>query len=165
MDPALRNGEYILVNKLIYAKLDTGFITRILPFIDSDENSVRYIFRAPRRGDVVVFRLPQDPSRDFIKRIIGEPGDVVEIRMGTVYINGLPLDEPYITHKSNDTYGPLQVPKGYYFVLGDNRGSSSDSRAWGPVPEENIIGQAWFSYWPPSQVGLAPNYSVAARGP
>jgi signal peptidase I len=95
----------------------------------------------PRRGDLVVFRFPGSPDRDFLKRIVGEPGDTVEIRNGTVYIDGAPLDEPYITNKPAYTYGPAHVPPKNYFVLGDNRNDSYDSNLWGFLPEENITGR------------------------
>jgi signal peptidase I len=105
----------------------------------------------PGRGDLIAFRFPLDPSRDFIKRVIGVPGDTVEVKNQTVFINGSPLKEDYIKDTPNDTYAPKTVPRGMYYVLGDNRRNSFDSHAWGNscspqqlcdfVPEENIIGQ------------------------
>jgi len=165
MDPSLHNGEYLIVNKAIYTRINLKTISRFIPFIDPGDNPVHYLFRRPRRGDVVVFRFPGNPERDFIKRIIGEPGDTVEIKNNTVYINGGPLDEPYITSKPNYTYGPQEVPPKQYFVLGDNRNNSYDSHVWGFLPEENIIGQAWLSYWPKDDWGLVPNKSLSPQAP
>jgi signal peptidase I len=131
------------------------------------------LFRAPRRGDVIVFRFPLDPSRDFIKRVIGVPGDTVEVKDEKVYINGSPLKEDYIAATVNYTYGPRTVPPGMYFVLGDNRRSSYDSHSWTCpqqqqcdfVPEENIIGQAWFSYWPLDTLGFVNNKVIKPLAP
>jgi signal peptidase I len=107
----------------------------------------------PQRGDVVVFRVDQN-SDLLIKRVIGLPGDRVEIRSGQVSINGEPLNEPYISGPTYGDYGPVDVPPLHILVLGDNRGFSNDSRAFGPLPLDSIIGRAWFSYWPPDQWGL-----------
>jgi signal peptidase I len=159
MEGSLHNGQYILVNKAVYFKVDLGFLD-FLPFLDVGKNSEHYIFRAPRRGDVVVFRFPNQPSRDFIKRIIGEPGDTVEVRDGLVFVNGGALDEKYILEKPTYSFGPEVVPDGQYFVLGDNRNNSYDSRSWGFVPESNIVGRAWVSYWPFSHFGLVSDPSI-----
>jgi signal peptidase I len=163
MLPSLENNQYIIVNKLAYAQFDLG-IFDFLPFFDAGENSSHHLFSAPERGDVIVFQSSKSPERDFIKRVIGVPGDKVDIRDGIVYINDEPLDEPY-TNSQTRCSGECSwvVPEGHYFVLGDNRNNSSDSRVStvGMVPEETIIGKAWFSYWPLSDVGLAPNHSVS----
>jgi signal peptidase I len=176
MEPSLENNEYLLVNKAIYFRVDMDQVHRFLPFIPGDgDDDDRHIFRAPRRGDVVVFKFHLDPRRDFIKRVIGVPGDSVEIRDGSVYINGQPLREDYIQSPPNYTYGPKTVPAGHYFVLGDNRRNSFDSHAWGSscppeqlcdfVPEENIIGQAWISYWPFEDFGLVNNTRLRPVAP
>ena len=136
MEPDLHNGERILVNK------------------------VGYSFHQPERGDVVIFHPPRNSeSTPFIKRIIGLPGDTVEIKGGKVYINGSPLDEPYIEDPPNYTLSQRKIQPDNYFVLGDNRNNTSDSHIWGTVPRENIIGEALLSLWPPQQWGLAPNHS------
>jgi signal peptidase I len=165
MDPVLHDGQYLIVNKAIYTRINLKTIGRFIPFIDPGDNPVRYIFRAPRRGDVIVFRFPGNPDRDFIKRVIGEPGDTVEVRNGIVYIDGDPLDEPYITSKPTYAYGPAEVPPNEYFVLGDNRNNSYDSHVWGFLPEGNIIGQAWVSYWPKDYWGLVPNKNLMPQAP
>jgi signal peptidase I len=160
MLPSLDNGQYIIVNKLAYAQFDLG-IFDFLPFFDAGDNSTHHLFGSPKRGDVVVFQSPSYTDRDFIKRIIGVPGDKVQIRDGVVYINDEPLDEPYTEGITNCPCGPWYIEEGQYFVLGDHRSNSSDSRQFGPIPEEKIIGKTWFSYWPLSDVGLAPNHSVS----
>jgi signal peptidase I len=163
MEGSLHDGQYILVNKAIYFKVDLSFLN-FLPFFDAGDNPVHYIFRAPRRGDVVVFRFPNQTERDFIKRIIGEPGDVVQVKDGLVFINGRALDEKYILERPNYNFGPETVPDGQYFVLGDNRNNSYDSRSWGFVPEGDIVGQAWLSYWPFSNFGLVSSPHVQPLG-
>ena len=115
------------------------------------------MFRAPEQ-------TPGQPERDFIKRIIGLPGETVEVRDCTVFINGEAMEEPYIQEKPSYTHGPETVPPGNYFVLGDNRNNSSDSHSWGPLPKENIIGQAWATYWPFDNFGLVDNTSVRPNG-
>ena len=163
MEGTLHDGQYILVNKAVYFKVDLGFLD-ILPFYDAGDNPVRYVFRAPRRGDVIVFRFPSQTERDFIKRIVGEPGDEVQVKDGLVFVNGGALDEKYILERPNYNFGPEIVPDNQYFVLGDNRNNSYDSRSWGFVPEEDIVGRAWVSYWPFSNFGLVSDPSVKPMG-
>ncbi len=132
MLPRLHDGERIFVNKFIYK------------------------FEPIRRGDIVVFWYPNDPSKSFIKRVIGLPGETVSIRRGVVYINGEPLLEPYLDpnlHTREENMPPMYVRAHYYFVMGDNRDSSNDSRQWGLVPEKYIYGKAVFRYWPLSNIG------------
>ena len=109
-----------------------------------------------RRGDVVVFHYPRDPSQRFIKRIIGLPGDHVSIWGGSVYVNGQKLAEPYVPERYQDysDFPEITVPQGEFYVLGDHRNSSNDSRFWGCLPERNIFGRAVFAYWPMHDVGL-----------
>jgi len=104
---------------------------------------------APQRGDIVVFKFPLDPKEDFIKRIIGLPGDTVRVAGGSVYVDGKALNEPYIAQKPDYPYGPKRVPAGDYFVLGDNRNASYDSHLWSWLPRPDIIGKASVIYWPP----------------
>ncbi len=138
MEPNFHDGQFLIVNKLVY------------------------MLHPPQRGDVIVFVPPTSDSRDFIKRVIGLPGDRVEIVDGRVLINGKPLDEPYPLNPATYSSGPVTVPPGQYYVLGDNRNNSSDSHAWGTVPASKIIGQAWITYWPPQRIGLVPTYTYAA---
>lgn len=131
MIPTLEPGDRVLVLKFWYH----------LPGI------------SPKRGDVVVFKYPVDPRRDFVKRIVGLPGDVVEIRGGVVYVNGVSLSEPYVVNKDDFDMVPTKVPEGSYFCMGDNRPNSQDSRYWGFVPRKMIKGPAVFRYWPLGRMG------------
>ncbi len=116
---------------------------------------ISYRFHGPHRFDVVVIRVPSQGDELLIKRIVGLPGETVEIHDGHVYIDGQALDEPFITEQTRPgRYGSITVPPLHVFVLGDNRNHSNDSRSFGPVPIENIVGRAWVSYWPPEDVGL-----------
>ncbi|RUM59712.1 MAG: signal peptidase I [Persephonella sp.] len=180
MKPTLLVGDFILVNKLVYGdwSLDLFF---------SKIGSYKNRLTTPDRGDVIVFKYPENPKIDFIKRVIGLPGDVVEVKNDIVYINGKPLRREYIgKFKENDSYtsmyyeyiprkdgtvhkytvmeiiegegkdfGPIKVPKGHYFVLGDNRDNSRDSRFWGFVPDDYIIGEAFVIYF-----SIDPNKSI-----
>ena len=117
---------------------------------------VLYWFDDPERGDIIVFKYPDDPSENFVKRVIGLPGDTVEIIQGVTYVNGEKLDEPYLNETPRaQNYGPYEVPEGCYFVMGDNRNNSHDSRFWTNtyVPRENILGKALFCYWPLNRIG------------
>ena len=149
MRPTLIEGDLILVNKFIYGAK--------VPFTDLRTPKVRQ----PVRGDVIVFIYPEDKSKDFIKRMIGLPGDIVEIRNGSVYINGKPLIDPIFSQRYYYNKGDFEeegkkivVPEKSYFVLGDNSASSKDSRYWGFVPENNILGKAILIYWPPQRIRI-----------
>lgn len=119
----------------------------------ADKFSFKVLGADPQRGDVMIFRYPEDPTKDYIKRIIGLPGDTVEIRDGTVYINGAGLSEEYIKEKPVHSFQPLTVGEDEYFVMGDNRNHSSDSRVWGTVRRELMEGRALFVFWPPQHWG------------
>jgi signal peptidase I len=133
--------------------------TSMAPLLSDQErifiNKFVYHFEPIERGDVVVFWYPLDRTKSFIKRVVGLPGDEVEIRRGRVYINGKTLEEPYVPSQYIDTaaYGPVQIPRDEYFVMGDHRISSNDSRIFGPVPSAFIYGKAVFAYWPWTQFG------------
>lgn len=138
----LQIGDHLLVNKFIYGIK--------VPFTDTFVADIS----DPEHGDIIVFEYPVDPSKDFIKRVIGVPGDVIEIRDKVVYRNGKPLDEPYARYADpnhfvpvRDEMDPKRVPKGKFFVMGDNRDESYDSRWWGFVDEEKIKGKAFILYW------------------
>jgi signal peptidase I len=163
MEPTLHSGQYLLINKVSYFRLDSlpEAVTERLGVQAAGEEPA-YLFGGPERGDIIVFRFPGRPERDFIKRVIGVPGDVIEIDRGRVYVNGDMLQEEYI--RTQPTYSvPTQtVPAGQYFVLGDNRPNSSDSHIWGYVPADNVIGKAWVSYWPPEQWGIVAESGIAS---
>lgn len=139
MEPNFHNAEYILTDKISYR------------------------ISSPKRGDVVVFHSPQDAGTDFIKRIVGVPGDLVMVKDGYFYLNGTRLDEEYINDPGKVAPGRFmregataEVPNGQYLVMGDNRLHSSDSREWGFVPRTNIVGRAFFRYWPVDVFGAIP---------
>ncbi len=132
---SLHHGDRVLVNKFIYR------------------------FSEPERGDVIVFSHPDDNGRDLIKRVIGTPGEVVEIRAGELHINGEPIKEPHVTRQDQGDFAPVKVPPRAVFVLGDNRLNSDDSRSFGFVPYSRIQGKTWVVFWPPASfdvVGVGP---------
>lgn len=136
----LQDGQYLIIDKISYS----NFFTDTLGI------------GGPQRGDVIVFEPPNRPDDDYVKRVIGLPGETVEIINGQVFINGEPLDEPFQPSPGSYTIPPRLIPAGQIFVLGDNRNNSNDSHTWGPLPIENIVGRAWLSYWPPSLWGTIP---------
>lgn len=111
-------------------------------------------FHPPERGDIVVLRVPEYGKEMLIKRVIGLPGDTIAVQNGQVILNGEPLAEDYINEPPRGTYGPTVVPPDSVFVMGDNRNNSNDSRAFGPIPYENIVGRAWIRYWPLQEVDM-----------
>jgi signal peptidase I len=148
MENNLLIGDHLLVNKFVFAPTLGRLESMLLP-IDPI-----------RRGDIIVFKYPEEPERDFIKRVIGLPGETLELRKKRVYINGMLLDEPYVRYlvppdEENGAgdfdvrvqYGPVTVPPGHYFMMGDNRDNSQDSRYWGFMPQEYIKGKALFVYF------------------
>ncbi len=159
MYPTLENGQFLIVNKLEYAEVDMGKLSTFVPFVNPGDQPKRNVFHAPQRGDIVVLKDPRKPDTDLIKRIVGLPGETVEIVNGKVYINDHLLEEPYIKSPWHDTKPKESIPEGEYYVLGDNRDNSLDSRSQqvGLVPKDLIIGKAMLSYWPMEKFGLAPN--------
>lgn len=138
MEPNLHTGQFLIVSRLAYK------------------------FGLPQRGDIIVFDFPGNPADDYVKRVIGLPGDTVTIQAGQIFINGNRLEEPYLPdERMLPTQGRWNVPDGSYFVLGDNRAHSSDSRSWGMLPVDAIVGKAWVSYWPPQDWGTIPHYEYA----
>ena len=156
MLPTLQIGDHLLVNKFIYGLRIPLVGKRILEF------------RAPERGDVVVFIYPEDRTKDFIKRVIGTPGDRVEVRDKVVYINGERVEDPHAyydapdlrgSHNPRDNFGPYTVPPHKIFVMGDNRDHSHDSRFWGSVDIDDILGKAFILYWSWDSDGFIPRWS------
>jgi signal peptidase I len=151
MEENLLIGDHLLVNKFVFAPTANGVERAVLPVVPI------------KRGDVIVFKYPEEPDRDFIKRVIGLPGETVEVREKKVYIDGKPLDEPYAHYllpistpseyhevtsfDVRDRYGPVTVPADHYFVMGDNRDNSQDSRYWGFLPRGYVKGKALIIYW------------------
>jgi signal peptidase I len=131
MVPTLKYGDRVLVNKFIYR------------------------FTEPQRGDIIVFKSVEGDGQDLIKRVVGVPGDEIAVRGGKLFVNGEPQKEPYVNKKYPDRsfYAPTTVPKDHVFAMGDNRANSQDSRVFGPVPEQNIEGEAFLRFWPPDRIG------------
>jgi signal peptidase I len=163
MENNLLVGDHLLVNKFIYGPTAGGVERALLPVDTID------------RGDVVVFKYPEDPERDFIKRVIGLPGETLEVRNKKVHVNGRPLDEPYVhflepagassefaPYDVREQYGPVTVPDGHYFVMGDNRDNSQDSRYWGFLPRHYVKGKALVVYWSFESDGF-PNVLTGTR--
>ena len=132
MVPTLEIGDRVFVNKFVYR------------------------FSEPERGDIVVFKSTEDGNEDLIKRVVGVPGDSIEVRDGVLFVNGERQEEPYVNVRfpDNSSYGPATVPPGHVFAMGDNRANSRDSRFFGAVPIESIEGEAFAIFWPPSRIGL-----------
>jgi signal peptidase I len=134
----------------------------IIPGVDRSGQDIVYPFHPPERGDIIVFNPPTVSDKPYIKRVIGLPGETITIADGFVYVNGVKLDEPYIdgaiTECNRSKCDPVTVAEGSVFVLGDNRRNSSDSRIFGPIKVDSIIGKAWITYWPFSDFGLVPHF-------
>ena len=150
MDPRLANEDRVLVNKALYTEIDAERVARFIPGLEVEEGQTWRPLGRPDYGDVIVFRWPRDPSQNFVKRIVALPGDRIRVQGGTVFVNGVPLDEPYVEHRLDETRRERTVPEDSYWVLGDNRAQSDDSRHWGPVPRDHVIGKVWVAYWPPA---------------
>jgi signal peptidase I len=151
MEENLLIGDHLLVNKFVFGPTQSAVERTLLPV------------GTITRNDVIVFKYPVEPERDFIKRVIGLPGDTIELKEKKVYLNGKPLDEPYVhfleapstnselhevtSFDVRQQYGPVTVPPNQYFVMGDNRDNSQDSRYWGFLPRENVKGKALLIYW------------------
>jgi len=149
MFPTLDQGDCVLANKLVYSRIDVRKYQKYLPDTSFFEDDLIFPFHPPKMGEVIVFQYPQDLTRHFVKRIIGTPGDVVQLMKGKVYVNHKALSEPYVDRNEFTTdWGPYVIADGQYFVLGDNRPASNDSRAWGTISFDHIIGRYWFRYWP-----------------
>jgi len=171
MEDTLLVGDFLFVNKFLYAAP--------IPFTDARTPAIRQ----PRRGDILVFKYPKDPSRDFIKRVVGLPGDTIEIKDKVVFVNGEPQPQTFVKFTSSriqpkeyqnpviyppgagnrDNYGPYVVPQGNYFMMGDNRDNSDDSRFWGPLDGHLIKGKALFIYWSWNKEKMRPRLSRLGR--
>lgn len=162
MDPNLVDRERVLVNRAIYTHFDLDRWLGWVPGIDVASTSF-FPFRSPSPGDVVVLNPPESSEAPFIKRTIAVAGDTVTIRNGFVFVNGVQIEEHYINGAITGCNEPafctnFVVPEGMIYVLGDNRQHSFDSRSFGPIPLDNVIGQAWFANWPADRFGFIPSY-------
>jgi signal peptidase I len=138
MEPNLHDSQYLIVDKISYR------------------------LGEPQQGDVIVFEPPNRPGEDYVKRVVGMPGDLVEIQNGQVLINNQPIDEPYVVYGGSYSMAPRRVGVNELFVLGDNRNSSSDSHNWGMLAQDKVVGKAWISYWPPNYWGVIPRDAPSA---
>lgn len=158
---SLREMVEVIVTALVLAFLIKTFVVgnfwipseSMVPTIEVNDKVIvtnfSYWFEGPKRGDVIVFRYPLDTKKDYIKRCIGLPGETIEFRDSKLYVNGQLVEEPYLPEGLVfEDYGPIEVPEGQYFMCGDNRNHSSDSRVWGFVEKRLIIGKAQVIYWP-----------------
>lgn len=156
MLPTFEGGQALVINRAAYLHVEHSPLATVVP--TTKQGSISYVFGGPQRGDVVVFRAPPQPDTDYIKRIIGLPGDSVLVKAGQVFIDGRALEESYIDIPASYDFPqdgrPVIVPDGNYFVLGDNRPESFDSHLGWFVPVDNLIGRAWLRYWPPSELGV-----------
>jgi signal peptidase I len=141
MEPNFHEGQRVVVNKASYW----------------------HWVGEPERGDVIIFKAPNGSNEDFIKRVIGLPGDTVEIKNGAVYVNGVKLDEPYVMNDPDYTMAKEKIPAGKYFVLGDNRNHSNDSHNDWLVDRKDVHGKAWLSTWPPNAWGTVPDYPLGKQ--
>ncbi len=153
MEPNLHEGQFLIINRFAYCP---GFHLDMAPLNIHAEKT--WCLWTPRRGDVVVFHYPLDTSKDFIKRVIGLPGETVQIKAGRVYINGVEMSEPFGPNPGSYDAPAVKLAANQIYVMGDNRNSSSDSHVWGPVPMQDMVGRAIVRYWPPSKWSLIPQW-------
>jgi signal peptidase I len=172
MDPSLADHEMLFVNRNAYLTFDKWSLVDWLPFIDHEEDEDTFRpFGGPDRGDIIVLTPPNvNSDQPYIKRVIGLPGDTIEIHDNHVFINGTQIEEPYLDGELTwcgqvgGSCPTVHVPSDSVFVMGDNRDNSEDSRRFGVVPEDNIIGKAWFTYWPKDYFGPVPHQDYEELG-
>ena len=148
MHPTLISQQHLIVSKAAYSGLNPSTLLHLLPFIERTDGN------QPDYGDIIAFTHPRRPSLDLVKRVVGLPGDIIEIEQGRVIRNGEALDEAYVINGDGRSADAVAVPPNSYYVLGDNRLASTDSRAWGGVADDHIIGRAWVSYWPSDRISF-----------
>jgi signal peptidase I len=164
MEPTISSGQRVIISKASYWRFDlASFLNPVEQPVSKRDSNPIYPFGAPSRGDVVVFRYPLDLDRAFVKRVIGIPGDVVEIKKGTVYVNGGALNEPYVKAPPSYEMAARMIPADNLFVLGDNRDHSSDSHIWGLVPTSDLIDKAVMVYWPLDHLGMISSPNLPAQ--
>ncbi len=158
---------FLLVRSVVQSYRISG--TSMVPNFEHEQilvvNKLAYALGDPQRGDVIVFNYADGEERDFIKRVIGVPGDTVEIKTGKIYINGLEATEPYAFVPSDYDAGPLLVERDKLYVLGDNRSNSEDSHLWGLLDQSHIVGKVWLSLWPVDSLGLIEHQALSIQLP
>jgi signal peptidase I len=170
----IKKGKKSMIRELLETVISAGIIAFIIitfigqvtvvrgasmePTLHNNErliaNKISYRFETPERGEIIIFRPPLEIKRNYIKRIVGIPGDKIEITNGEIYLNDKKLEESYVKNRSYENMPPTIVPDNSFFVLGDNRPNSSDSRYWGFVPRKNVVGRAWIVFWPLNKIRL-----------
>lgn len=170
----IKKGKKSMIRELLETVISAGIIAFIIitfigqvtvvkgasmePTLHNNErlvaNKISYRFETPERGEIIIFRPPLEIKRNYIKRIIGVPGDKIEIANGEIYLNDKKLEEAYVKNRSYENMPPTIVPDNSFFVLGDNRPNSSDSRYWGFVPRKNVVGRAWVVFWPLNKIRI-----------
>lgn len=170
----IKKGKKSMIRELLETVISAGIIAFIIitfigqvtvvrgasmePTLHDNErlvaNKISYRFETPERGEIIIFKPPLEIKRNYIKRIIGVPGDKIEITKGEIYLNDKKLEEPYVKNRSHEDMPPTIVPDNSFFVLGDNRPNSSDSRYWGFVPRKNVVGRAWVVFWPLNRIRI-----------
>jgi signal peptidase I len=148
MEPLLLSGDRVVVSRVESIEIDAAHAAGYLPTVDAEVGDTWHPFGQLEYGDVIVFKWPRDPRQNFVKRIIGLPGDRIKIELGTVFVNDLPVEEPFVEYTLRQSLAERVVEPGTYYVMGDNRAQSDDSRHWGTVPFDNVIGKIWAVYWP-----------------
>jgi signal peptidase I len=165
MEPSLASGQMLLVNRQVYFHFDANRVLNLVPFVEREGKRIVYPFHPPQRGDIVVLHPPVSQGKPYIKRVIGLPGERIAIHDGAVYVNGARLEEEYLNGVSTSWGGSvghdeITIPEGRVFVMGDNRNNSTDSRSFGTIEIDEIIGKAWISYWPTDRINFisTPDY-------
>ncbi|MEX1157784.1 MAG: signal peptidase I [Thermomicrobiales bacterium] len=166
MEPNLDSGQMLLVNRQVFYHFDSHSLVNWIPFVELEGENIIYPFHPPKRGDIVVLHPPVDNGKPYIKRVIGLPGEQLSIHDGAVYIDGQRLEEEYLNGAATAWSGSIgqeeiTIPDGQVFVMGDNRNNSTDSRVFGPIDIDKIIGKAWISYWPSDRLDIltTPDYA------
>ena len=170
----IKKGKKSMIRELLETVISAGIIAFIIitfigqvtvvrgasmePTLHNNErliaNKISYRFETPERGEIIIFRPPLEIKRNYIKRIVGIPGDKIEIANGEIYLNDKKLEESYVKNRSYENMPTTIVPDNSFFVLGDNRPNSSDSRYWGFVPRKNVVGKAWVIFWPLNEIRI-----------
>ncbi len=163
MQPSIENNELIIVNKAVYFSLNRETVDDLIPFFDLPDGDDVYLFHPPERGEVIVLNSPEGDNLDLIKRLIGLPGDTIEFdnRGGPIRVNGEEIAETWLSDDQRTRGHGVTLGENEYFVMGDNRRSSQDSRQWGTISRDEIVGKALLTYWPFNKIGPSPHQTPA----
>ena len=168
---AITAGLALVIFLILQTTVQSSIVegSSMLPGLENNQRLIVvkavYHFRDPQRGDIIIVHPPVAPTKQWVKRVIGLPGDVVEVKNHTVYVNKVALKEPYINETPNYVMNPYTVEPGHYFVMGDNRNNSTDSHYGWTVPKASIVGEVWLRIWPLNEWGLIPSYPLKLELP